>query len=98
MSALQDEDTQRNGLVVVVLSVGSCSDSTRLTPFLVRAQKVARTFPVRLAGFHYAYDSRLMYPFVTFTRFLFGSYLRGKFMAHFGKFSVIYHISPARRF
>ena len=88
MTALQDEDTQRNGIVVIALNVGPNREYFEEVPFLMRDQKVARAFPCRLAGFHYVYDAKFLYPLVTFTRFLFGSYLRGKYMTHCGKHFV----------
>jgi hypothetical protein len=86
MTALDDEDTQKNGAVVVVMNVGPHRLSLDHMFYIRESKKiVAEAMPHRVTSLHYCYDDYFVYPFVTLFRFILGDRIAlGSFRLHFG--------------
>ena len=80
MSALKDIDTQKNGIVCVVLNCGPDRIYFEKLGFLTRAKHVSDGIPHRVAALHYVYDDKFLYPLVTFANFLLRSRVKGRFL------------------
>jgi hypothetical protein len=90
MTLLQDDDeTQRNGVVVVILNVSPHRISLADAAFMVQAQGMKEGLPYRIAGIHYCFDSMILYPFVTVTHYIFGRGARGRIRTHFGTRMIV---------
>ena len=82
MSVLEDEDTQKNGAVLVLLNVGGNRYFFQDLNIVKFSQKFSLSMPHYLAALHYVYDDPMLYPLVTFSRFLLGTRVRGRFLPH----------------
>ena len=82
MTALKDVDTQKNGIVTVVLNCGPNRIYFEKLSFLTRAKYISDGIPHRVAALHYVYDDPMLYPLVAFSRFLLGARVRGRFLPH----------------
>ena len=82
MSALQDEDTQRKGVVIVLMNVGQRRYFFDNLSIMKYSQRFSLSMPHYISALHYVYDDILLYPLVTFSRFLLGSRVRGRFLPH----------------
>ena len=82
MTALQDEDTRKKGVVIVLLNVGSRRYFFDNLNIMKYSQRFSLSMPHYISALHYVYDDILLYPLVTFSRFLLGSRVRGRFLPH----------------
>jgi hypothetical protein len=83
MSALEDEETQKAGMVMVGYNTGpkSCMDIQAVWGVM----KLRRVLPFRVVGMHYCYDDFKMRPMMTLAMLIMGSHGRMRFRAHYGK-------------
>jgi hypothetical protein len=84
MTGLRDETTQKNGVIVIRINVAPHRVSLDQVPYIIQQHHISEAVPRKLVAMHYCYDVRMLTPLLTFTRFLFGSRLRGRFVTHFG--------------
>jgi hypothetical protein len=84
MMGLKDETTQKNGVIVIRINVAPHRVSLDQVPYIIQQHNISEAVPRKLVAMHYCYDVRMLTPLLTFTRFLFGSRLRGRFITHFG--------------
>jgi hypothetical protein len=88
MTALDDEETQKNGVVGIVLNVGPNRISFDHMLYLRESRNVSDAMPHRVTGFHYCYDDYFLVPLVTLTRFIIGDRVAmGRYRVHFGPLS-----------
>lgn len=83
MVALEDPETQRNGIVMVGLNTGKDRNMNRSAAWAV--QKLARLLPMRLVGIHFCYDDFMMLPMMSLAMLVMGASRRVRFRAHYGK-------------
>jgi hypothetical protein len=83
MAALEDENTQKAGMVIVGYNMGPKRALDRQAVWGI--QKLRRVLPMRVVGMHYCYDDFKMRPMMTLAMLVMGSHGRMRFRAHYGK-------------
>ena len=96
MAGLQDEYTQRNGIVVLLINMGPSRWFFEEVHLLQKAHQFTQAMPHHIAALHYVYDDVLFFPVVTFFRFLLGTRVKGRFITHLGRFSQVSRYSQKR--
>eukprot|EP00980_Cylindrotheca_fusiformis_P030607 scaffold25091_cov147-Cylindrotheca_fusiformis.AAC.7 len=83
MVALEDEETQKNGVVMIGLNTGKDRVMNREAAWAVH--KMARVLPMRVVGIHFCYDALMLLPMVSLAMLVMGATRRVRFRAHYGK-------------
>jgi hypothetical protein len=83
MTALEDEETQKLGIVLLGYNMGAKSVVDR--PAVWAIQKLRKALPMRVVGMHYCYDSFKMRPMMTLAMLVMGATSRVRFRAHYGE-------------
>ena len=84
MQALQDDDAQRNGFIMIVLNTGQHFIFFERLPYLLSTTKVGAAIPTRPSAFHYVFDKPMLYPLAMATRVLVRNSI-GRFVIHTGR-------------
>ena len=84
MTALQDVETQKLGLVLVGYNMGEKRVVDRMAVYAI--QKVRKVLPMRVMGMHYCYDDFKLRPMMTLAMLVMGATGRVRFRAHYGAF------------
>ena len=80
----RDDDTQKNGIVTVVLNRGPNRVFFEKISYFTKFKQTLEGIPYRLASVHYVYDEPFLYPLVTFANFLLRSRVKGRFLPFLG--------------
>jgi hypothetical protein len=83
MVALQDQETQQNGLVMVGFNTGK--DRVVDRPAAWAIQKIMKVLPMRMVGIHFCYDDFKIRPMMSLAMLVMGAHRRVRFRAHYGK-------------
>ena len=81
---IQDEDSQRNGVVITILNVGPDRMGLEQVPFIRIIHRIREAVPIRLMGAHYCYDDPIIYSLMFVVTMFLGKRLRPRFKAHYG--------------
>jgi hypothetical protein len=84
MAALEDEETQKAGIVMVGYNMGPNRIMDRKAAFSV--QSVKRHLPCRIGSIHYCYDDFRFRPMMTVAMLIMGPVNRVRFRAHYGTY------------
>eukprot|EP00934_Nitzschia_sp_Nitz4_P008950 Nitzschia sp. Nitz4//scaffold18_size181773//8608//10629//NITZ4_001890-RA/size181773-snap-gene-0.254-mRNA-1//1//CDS//3329539936//8940//frame0 len=82
MTALEDTQTQKRGIVLVGYNVGPNRVVDRKAVFAVLS--VCRHLPMRIASIHYCYDDMKFRPMMTIAMLIMGATNRVRLRGHFG--------------
>jgi hypothetical protein len=86
MAALQDEDTQCKGMVVVVYIVGP----NAIEAFDVEVRKkfasLSKALPTKINATHFCYSDVRLLPVVSLVQMVFPKEMRLRYRSHFGEF------------
>ena len=83
MKILQDEETQKKGLVCVVYNTGKILFNEEF--HLIRhVNNIRYSLPDRIVGGHYCYNDPLLRPFIAGMKLLMQKDERTRFRTHFG--------------
>lgn len=82
MTALEDEDTQKAGIVMVGYNMGPNRVVDRNAAFAV--QSIKRHLPCRMGSIYYCYDDFHFCPMMTVAMLMMGLRNRVQFRAHYG--------------
>ena len=85
MTCLQDEETQRRGIVTVVYSVGPLRILQDLS-VTQRVHSMREGIPQRISGVHFCYEDVRARPLVACLQLVLGKNIRGRFRPHLGEF------------
>ena len=85
---MHDVDAQKKGVVMVVLNVGPNKMAFEDISFMMKSKRTMDSLPFRTSAMHYCYDDMMLYPFITFVQFLLMSRIKGRFVQHYGTFSL----------
>jgi hypothetical protein len=88
MAAVEDEETQRKGLVGIVYNMGSASLEFDAGPVL-RCAHLRNSLPARYSSVHYCYNNPRFADFVNYERCAFDRHTRARCRAHKGKFQGV---------
>lgn len=83
MTALEDEETQKKGIVLLGYNMGAKSVVDR--PAVWAIEKLRKALPMRVVGMHYCYDSFKMRPMMSLAMLVMGATSRVRFRAHYGE-------------
>ena len=83
MAALEDEDTQKAGVVMVGYNMGAKLELDCHAVWAI--MKLRRALPIRVVGMHYCYDDFKTRPMMSLAMLVMGSHGRMRFRAHYGK-------------
>lgn len=83
MTAVEDEDTQKSGLVIVGYNMGPRRVIDRKAAFAI--QSLRKHLPFHLASIHYCHDDFRSRPMMTVAMLVMGATTRVRFRAHYGK-------------
>jgi hypothetical protein len=83
MTALEDSDTQKSGIVLVGYNMGEMRLVDR--PAVWAIQRLRKVLPMRVVGMHYCYDDFKMRPMMSIAMLVMGATGRVRFRAHYGK-------------
>jgi hypothetical protein len=83
MVALQDQETQQNGIVMVGFNCGK--DRVVDRPAAWSILKITKVLPIRIVGIHFCYDAFLVRPMMSLAMLVMGAHRRVRFRAHYGK-------------
>ena len=89
MTALEDEQTQKLGIVMVGYNCGPNRTVDRKSAFAI--QSLRRHLPMRMVSIHYCYDDFKMRPMMTIAMLVMGASQRVRFRAHFGTLRIPHH-------
>ena len=81
---VQDEDSQRSGVVLAVLNIGPNRMGLEQVPFIRIIHRVREAVPMRIMGAHYCYDDPIIYPLMFIVTMFAGKRNRARFKAHYG--------------
>jgi hypothetical protein len=84
MTILQDEDTQRNGMVGINLNLGPDPIGFEDLAMMRVAHRALSGLPVKVPGLHFCYDDYSLLSLVAFIRCLPGKRMRQQIRSHFG--------------
>jgi hypothetical protein len=84
MTALHDVDTQRNGLIPLVLILGPDAVRFEDLSMMREAHRIWSGVPAKLPGYHHCCDDHTLATLVAFIRFLVGKRIRQQVRCHFG--------------
>ena len=84
MVALEDEETQKNGNVLIFFNVGS-NPSIDAYEFVKQRSSLEKALIGRVAGIHYCYDNVVLRPFISLLMLLVGKSVRARVRPHYGE-------------
>lgn len=84
MTALEDEETQKSGFVMVGYNCGPRRVIDRKSAFAILSMR--RNLPVRIVTTHYCHDDFKTRPMMTVAMLVMGASQRVRFRAHYGPF------------
>ena len=87
MTALEDDETQKAGIVMVGYNIGPRRVMDRKAAFAI--QSIRRYLPFYLASVHYCYDDFRSRPMMTVAMLVMGGTTRVRFRAHYGESIVL---------
>ena len=94
MKALEDEQTQRNGMVVIGYYEGLVKATSQLTQFSgLGGPLLVSAIPFRPASFHFCCcgsEYAILKPFVSFIQMVSGEDVRLRFRSHIGKWFCLF--------
>lgn len=93
MTALEDEQTQKNGIVLVGYNIGPKRTVDVKAVFAV--QGVKRYLPLRIGSIHYCYDDMKFRPMMTVAMLIMGVTNRIRLRGHYGTFLQITQLPGA---
>jgi hypothetical protein len=82
MTALEDVETQRSGIVLCGFNLGKTSRLDRQAAWSI--SKLKNVLPLRVVGLHYSYDDFKMRPMMALATLVMKSHGRTRFRAHYG--------------
>jgi len=92
MTALEDVETQKNGIIIVGYNMGMNRVVDRRAVFAIQSMK--RILPMRVVSIHYCYDDIRFRVMMTLAMLMMGATRRVRLRAHFGTFQdVVYKLS-----
>jgi len=92
MTALEDVETQRNGIVMVGYNMGAKRVVDRGLAFAI--QFVMRILPFRIVSIHYCYDDVRFRVMMTLAMLMMGASRRVRLRAHYGTYKdVLYKLA-----
>jgi hypothetical protein len=83
MAALEDEETQKNGFVIIAYYVGSRKQVDRRGSYNIA--RLSWMLPMRAVGLHGCTDDPRQCTLMNLTRMIIGTYMRFRSRIHFGK-------------
>jgi hypothetical protein len=83
MTALEDPETQKAGLVLVGYNMGEKRAMDRQAVWAI--QRLRKVLPMRVVGMHYCYDDFKFRPMMTVAMLVMGAMNRVRFRAHYGE-------------
>jgi hypothetical protein len=90
MAALEDEDTQRKGIVSVLYNIELAKPEPEYPDLLKNSHMINDAVPFRNVAVHYCYDSASLRPAMTLYQLVVSGNIRLRFRAHYGKLSTCY--------
>ena len=92
MTALEDVETQKNGIVMVGYNMGAKRVVDRELAFSI--QFVMRMLPFRMVSIHYCYDDVRFRVMITLAMLMMGASRRVRMRAHYGNYKdVLYKLA-----
>ena len=87
MSAAEDEDVQKKGLVLLGYNIDSIAafQTEAVKGVILNQQYITKAVPLRFSVFHYLYNSPALRVAMSLTLTLLGRELRLRFRDHFGE-------------
>lgn len=88
LAASEDEEVQRNGLVLVAINTGprrntfDMSVGLNMTPMFT-------WLPIRYAGAHFCIDNISKYAMLSFVKYMIGNHIRVRCRVHYGMYQKI---------
>lgn len=86
MTATEDIETQKLGIVGIAYNVGPYSRSDRQAVW--KNAKLCASLPLRFSAMHYCYDDPSKGTLLNVAMFVFGRHIRMRCRTHCGKYSV----------
>jgi hypothetical protein len=86
MTATEDLETQKRGIVGLAYNVGPASRSDRHAVW--KNGKLCASVPLRFVAMHYCYDDPRMKTLLNVAMFVFGRHIRMRCRTHCGQYSV----------
>ena len=84
MKALEDEQVQKKGVVIVGYNVGRYKADRNFLDVMNNGVILQNGLPQRTVGFHFCYDLAQLRPIALFVQHIVVKDLRLRFRAHFG--------------
>jgi hypothetical protein len=84
MNAMEDEETQRKGLVTISYAVGADKNVPLQSETLNKSGNLAMALPVRIVAMHYCYDDPRLNERISKFKLVVGTHTRLRFRVHFG--------------
>lgn len=85
MAALEDENTQKKGIVNVIYNVDCTSINLRMDKETFSAGSAfVEALPFRIVAMHFCYNNERLLPIMSFIQLAVGQQNRIRFRAHFG--------------
>jgi hypothetical protein len=85
MAALEDEDTQRKGMVSVLYNIELGKAEPDYPELLKNSHMINDALPFRNVAVHYCYDSASLRPAMTLYQLVVSGNIRLRFRAHYGE-------------
>ena len=84
MAALEDDETQKNGFVLISFNLGS---NPVIDPysFTKKLGGLEKALLGRTVGIHYCYDNMILRPFIALFMLVVGRHVRARFRPHYGE-------------
>jgi hypothetical protein len=96
MTATEDIETQKRGIVGLAYNVGPASRSDRHAVF--KNGKLCAALPLRFVAMHYCYDDPRMKTLLNVAMFVFGRHIRMRCRTHCGQYLAAVLFRLARTF
>ena len=90
MAALEDEETQKHGFVIIAYYVGSRKQVDRRGSYTIA--RLSSMLPMRAVGLHGCTDSSGQRTLMDLTRMIIGAKLRFRSRLHFGKHISMFNV------
>lgn len=86
MTALEDEENQRKGFVLVIYQVGTKgAANVCVTELLRKAPFMKGAMPIRLVAVHYCLDDSVIHTVLNLLQVVLGKQYQLRFRSHYGK-------------